>query len=427
MLGSVVRRERRPLWGTLTLIIAIAIGVTLYAAHSSRTSLTHQAETDARLAAQTQLAPILMPRDLEAPVTGDRATEIESAIARSITSTGPIDDVRIYSDAGLILYDDHRHVATTKPSYLHDLLFDVANGQSQSMLRDGVLRTYVPLWLVPGGNVVVAEMSQPFAPIAAEAAGIWYRLALGLGIALAAASVLFAMTFRARATVAATVTVPSAPVTAHPDIRALEVAKQQAEKRAAASERDLKEVQWQFRTALDELKTMEARLAMHQSHTNTNDDDLQALRDQLRDTSERLHKAEMDNNALRERVAIRQYEFDDLKSRFAQAQAQAEARAQEQTSRPVEVDELLSRLQAAERRAADMEGEVERMESELVSTAERFHLAKLSEALREYDNDDEADESDEVSVQEVEEDDDLFEHPKVFFGVRPRVTHGKVR
>jgi chromosome segregation ATPase len=282
---------------------------------------------------------------------------------------------------------------------------------------------------VPGGSVVVAEMSQPFGPIAAEAAGIWYRLAFGLAIALAAAIALFAMTFRARATVAAAVTVPSAPVAGHADIRALEVAKQQAEKRAAASERDLKEVQRQFRTALDELKIMEARLEMHQSHASTNDDDLQALRDQLRETSEGLHKAEMDNNALRERVAIRQYELDDLKSRFAQAQAEAEARAQEQTSRPTQVDELLSRLETAERRAADMEGEVERIESELVSTAERFHLAKLSEALREYDNDDddELDESDEISVRQVEEDDDLFEHPKVFFGVRPRVTNGKVR
>jgi len=64
MLRAVARRERRPLWGTLTLIIVIAIGVSLYAAHSSRANLMRRAETDARLVVQTKLAPMLQPRDL---------------------------------------------------------------------------------------------------------------------------------------------------------------------------------------------------------------------------------------------------------------------------------------------------------------------------------------------------------------------------
>lgn len=430
MLRAVAGRKRRPLWGTLTLIIAIAIGVCLYAANSSRTNLMRQAETDARLAVQTKLAPLLMPKDLEGPIVGQRAAEVETRIASSIIGPGPIERVRIYSDAGLILYDDQKHLVTTKPSYLHDLLYSVANGQTESRVRDGVFQTYVPLWLQPNANVAVAEMSQPAGPIADEATGIWYRLAVGLGIAFVVASALFASTFRRRAATPSVAMATSVPTASHVDIRSLEVAKQQAEKRAESSERDLKEVQRQFRAALDEIKTMEARLEMHRSQTNNEQEDLQVLRDQLRETSEGLHKAEMDNNTLRERLAIRQYELDDMKTRYAKVQAEAKERAETQAGAPgiAEVSELLSRLAAAERRAADMESEVERMESELASTAEQFHLAKLSEALREYGNDeDEFDEVDEVSVEEVEEEDDLFEHPKVLFGVRPRVANGKVR
>jgi len=244
-----------------------------------------------------------------------------------------------------------------------------------------------------------------------------------------AVSALFASTFSKRAATPSVATPASAPATSHVDIRGLEIAKQQAQKRAESSERDLKEVQRQFRDALDEIKTLEARLEMHRSQTSNGQEDLQVLRDQLRDTSERLHKAETDNNSLRERLAIRQYELDDLKSRYAKVLAEAKERAETAVGAPgiAEVSELLSRLAVAERRAADMEIEVERMESELASTAERFHLAKLSEALREYDNDDEFEGVDEISVEEIAEEDDLFEHPKVLFGVRPRVTNGKVR
>jgi hypothetical protein len=38
MFGNLVRRERRPLWGSLTLIIVIAIGGTLYVAAGSARS-----------------------------------------------------------------------------------------------------------------------------------------------------------------------------------------------------------------------------------------------------------------------------------------------------------------------------------------------------------------------------------------------------
>ena len=390
MFGNLVRRERRALWGSLSLIIVIAIGGTFYAAAASRAKLTQQAETEARLAAQTQLAPMLQPRDLMGTITGERAETLGAAIESEITASSPIGSVRIYSELGRILYDANPEVVTVKPTYLHELVYEVANGDTASKVRGDLLHTYVPIWTAPGGTVVVAEMSQPYGPISAEATGTWYRLALLLGLALIATATLFVLS------VQATSRVPSiAAVQTHPAFVAAEDARAKAEQRATATEVALKDLQAQFRRTLDELKAMEAKVKMNENDTTHSGDDLQAVRNQLRETAERLHKAELDNNALRERLALRQGELDDHKSRVM---------ALEQRTPSVEIEELRRRVDVAERRATEMETEVDRIQAELDYTADRFHMVKLTEALREFDND-----------EPLDSEDDIYEHPKVIF------------
>jgi hypothetical protein len=395
-----VRRERRTLWGALIPIIVIAIAACLHAAASSRDALTARAENEATIAAQNQLAPMLTPRDLTGPVTGERARELEQAIDEEIVASGPVDSIRIYSPLGRILYDADPSVVTLKPTYLREFLYQVANGLPRSEVRAGLLQTYVPLWLSPGGQVVVAEMSQPYGPIAAEAQTPWYPLAIALGVTLIAAIVLYVVSRRAK--VAAP---PAGTVQSHPAFRAAEDARMRAEQRATAGEVAFKDLQAQFRTTLDELKAMEATVKMQESQTTSSDDEIQALRDQLRDTAERLHKAELDNNALRERLALRQSELDESRAKLAEATERTPSD---------ELAELRRRVEMAERHATEMENEVERIEAELDYTSNRFHMAKLTEALREFDNDE-------------PEEDDIFEHPKVFFNGRPRVMPGKVR
>ncbi len=392
MFGILVRRERRTLWGSLSLIIVIAIGGTLFAAAASRAKLTQQAETDAKLAAQTQLAPLLQPQDLTGPIAGDRAKALQAAIQTEIVGPGPVASVRIYSELGRILYDVDPKVVTVKPSYLRDVVYEVANGQARSEIRGGVLETYVPLWTAPGGEVAVAEMSQAYGPISAEATGPWYRLALGLLVALLGSLVLFALSVRARA-----VEPSMAMVQAHPAFVAALDARARAEQRTAATEVALKDLQAQFRTTLDELKAMEEMVAMTDDLTNHSEDELQAVRDQLRDTAERLHKAELDNNALRERLALRQSDLDDHKARLMSL---------EQRTPGAEIEDLRKRVDVAERRATEMQTEVERIQSELDSTSDRFHMVKLAEALREFTED-----ADVV----IEAEDDIYEHPKVIF------------
>ena len=402
MLGSLARRERRGLWATLAIIIILAVGGFLYAASAARTRDSEAASIDARLVAQTELAPLLMPRDLEAPVMGDRAKELETAIADRITGTGPVSSVRVYSELGRILYDADPSVVGLKPTYVRPLIQEVIDGGARAEFHQGELQTYVPLWLVPGGTVAVAAMSQSLGPITAEA-GRWTLFSLLLVPFLLLSVALFVMSLRAK------VRVPSVTqVQTHPEFRATEDAKTQAERRAAAAEAALLDLRSQFRTTLEQLKETEMKLRVFEDETSRSGDDLRTIRDEIRETAERLHKAELDNNALRERLALRQRELDDYKSR-----------AHAQTGQDKELAELRRRLEAAERRAAERDLEADRLQAELDLSSDRFHMVKLSEALREYE--------DQAPFVVDDEEDDLLEHPKVFVDPRSYSAPGKVR
>jgi len=110
--------------------------------------------------------------------------------------------------------------------------------------------------------------------------------------------------------------------------------------------------------------------------TYTASRELETLRDQVRETSERLQQAELDNEALRERLAVRHRELDELHERLASSSPSAQ-----------EAAELHHRLITAENAAAALARELDRVEAELEVTRNRFHMAMLTEALREFDND----------------------------------------
>ena len=104
--------------------------------------------------------------------------------------------------------------------------------------------------------------------------------------------------------------------------------------------------------------------------------ELERLRDEVRETSERLEQAETDNERLRERMAFRHRELDELRRQLAETTPSSE-----------ETEELRLRLVTVENAAAALARELERVEKELEVTRNRFHMAMLSEALREFDND----------------------------------------
>jgi cell division septum initiation protein DivIVA len=104
---------------------------------------------------------------------------------------------------------------------------------------------------------------------------------------------------------------------------------------------------------------------MQESQTTTTDTEIQALRDHLRDTAERLHKAELDNNQLRERMALRQRELEEARHQIASIRADGS-----------DAEELKQRLMTAERRAGELAREAERL------GAARLHEQAPDEASR---------------------------------------------
>ncbi len=408
MMASLARRERRPLWGILTFLCLAAVGFSLWAAMNGRDEAMRQASRDAELAAQTELAPLLQARDLSTPMTSTRARELASGIESSIVAVSPIQDVRIFSSAGRILYASETKYIGTRPSYLRDLVLGVADGTSTSAVREGFLQTYVPVWMNPNGDVAVAELSQPVGPISAEGTADWIRLAAIAGLLMLAGLAMVVVTSRAPAARPAPVQVytstvmrhvprdhqpisADAPLYEHAGFRDLEEARREAERRAYAIEENFRAVQTRLKDSLAQVKELEEKLAMNETQATTNDGELQALRDQLRETSERLHKADLDNNALRERMALRQQELDEARRLLAEVR------------RRVDADELRSRLAAADELAATLERRIDQLGGQLEHANAAVHTNGSSTALRDLDDDD----------LEIEEEDNLFEHPMI--------------
>jgi predicted nuclease with TOPRIM domain len=104
--------------------------------------------------------------------------------------------------------------------------------------------------------------------------------------------------------------------------------------------------------------------------------ELERLRAEVNETSDRLQQTEVDNESLRERMAFRHRELEELRRQLSETAPSSE-----------ETEELRLRLVTAENAAAALARELGRVEKELEVTRNRFHMAMLSEALREFDND----------------------------------------
>src|SRR5262245_1361528 len=414
MFGSLTRRRRRPLWAWTAVLMLGAAVACVFMASGARQAALDEASTDARLTAQTELATLLEPRDLIAPVVGERAVELGAAIESQILSAGPIDEVRIYSSLGRILYAKDPSIVGTRPTYLRNATFEVASGEPKAQVRGDVLQTLVPIWLSPGGTVVVAEMSQPAGSVASSATTPWYLAAGVCGALMLGAIAMVVLSSRPRAPEPAQVQVYPTMQPSPPPTRAREAAparepqpvafdthrvedaersRRSAESRADAAEQNLRGIQKQLAEALEANRSLEARLTTAQSTTHTSDSESAALRQQLSETTERLNHAEIDAKALRERLSLRQQELEESQSKLASASASAgtvedlKRRLEASEARTGELEELRARVETAEGRADEMAGEMARMEADLEYAASQFHMTKLSEALRDIEQD----------------------------------------
>ena len=291
MLGTVAKRERRSLWATLSLLLALGIGGCVFLAGSERSSATEAAEDEALLAGE-QLASMLTKKDLAGPVTGARHDRLAGDIHEAITSRGPVDAVIIWSPQARVLFAAEESLVGTRATDLRGLLDRVAQGFPESRIRGETLQTFVPMWPSSRGAVAVAEMRQPAETIAA-AGGTWTLLRTALTVALVVTLLLFLLTLlpthlpfpslrRKHTDTADVPTQPDeghrgpfrsrrsrreptpanhpSPAYMHPGFRQIEEARKAAEERAVATEQNFHGLQSKFERTVDQVKVLEGRV-----------------------------------------------------------------------------------------------------------------------------------------------------------------------
>jgi hypothetical protein len=294
----------RPIWGWFAFVLLIAVSTSLLLADEAREDALRRNAAAAEHVAQTELARLLEPSDLAAPVHGDRAGDLARDIDEHIIVTTPIDRVRIYSSLGRILYAEDLGIVGTRATYLRNLMFEIANGETAiSQVHSGSLQTLVPIWLSPGGPVGVAELSQPFGPIASKATARWYLVALACGALLLGAAGMLVVTSLATPRVAIPRThvarrMPGRPVGRSPDPWP---AVPRTTNASAPQEHE------QLDDAVARIAELERRLG----RSADRDAELQALRTRLRETTEQLDRSELDAGALRDRLALTQRALEE--------------------------------------------------------------------------------------------------------------------
>ena len=315
MLGSLATRRMRPIWGWFAFVVVLALSTLLLLADEAREDALRRNAAAAEYLARTELAVLLGPADLVAPVRGDRAEELGRDIVERVTSTTPIDQVRIYSSLGRILYADDARIVGTRPTYLRALTFEIANGETAvSQIHSGSLQTLVPIWLSPGGPVVVAELSQALGPIASTAAARWYPGALACGALLLGAAGMIVVTSLAPPTAAIPhVHVGARRSSAHVRLHASTAPG--AEAPGAASGQGTAPSPRQ-REDLDDAFGRIAQLERQMGRAGERDRELETLRERLHETTGQLDRAELDAGALRERLLLTQRALEEATARL---------------------------------------------------------------------------------------------------------------
>jgi hypothetical protein len=320
----------------------LAAGAVFAFVHASeaRDRAIADAARHARVIAETKLAPLLEESDLTAPITGSRYDAVAGAVERTILDRTSVKQLTIWSDVGRILFAQDEGSVGTRPTFIRDLVYGVANGTTQTQTESGTLKTFTPIWRQPGGTVAVAELDQPLGPIAGTAGRLSTLVALALGLGSLVCWALFALAVRPRAkaavgspmlpepglrrpasaggaqalgpvmaaappSVVKRVTgagTPPASSARDPGLREAEKARTEAEQRARAAEERLNRLQLQHKQAMERLEALEARLSVAAAAPKHTQEELRALRDQVRESAERLHTAEAENERLRARL-----------------------------------------------------------------------------------------------------------------------------
>lgn len=179
--------------------VLVGIAITYFRTHDLREREERAAVSRAELIADEMVSPLLSPRMLAAPLTGDRYEVVDQVVERAKSNDPGIERVKIWGTDGTILYADDPDLVGIRPELEDDLREAIDEGAVESdisdlsadenvaerILADRLFETYVPVRASAGGPVVgVVEVYRDYAVIQAEIDRLTTTLAISLGAGL---------------------------------------------------------------------------------------------------------------------------------------------------------------------------------------------------------------------------------------------------
>ena len=184
-----------------TLAVFVAITVVISSVHAKDVRRREEADAAARarLVALGAVQPLIVPSDLDGPITGERYVQLRQHIETYVLDVSSVARVKIWNPDGMVVFSDDPDQVGLAPEMEDDLeaaldgelesdISDLSKPEnvSERRLASSLYETYVPLRFTDGGPVAgVIEVYQDYSPIEAEVSSLTRTLTLTLGIGLA--------------------------------------------------------------------------------------------------------------------------------------------------------------------------------------------------------------------------------------------------
>ena len=193
MFGSAAGRGRRSLWAILSLLFALGVAVSTVVVNSERNDAldvaVRRARDEARLAKAT-----LTDRQLTKPVTGSRYDELAAEIQTSVSPSGSIAGLTVWSARGRILFSLDESLVGTTPSEMQSLITE-AKGSGLTRVVDDTVQTFTPVSKGADGPVAIVQVDQSLAVVEAQSGNLWSLVRLGSAFGMVVSLLFLGLTF----------------------------------------------------------------------------------------------------------------------------------------------------------------------------------------------------------------------------------------
>ncbi|MBI2237968.1 MAG: hypothetical protein HYU54_05510, partial [Actinobacteria bacterium] len=364
-------RTTRLVWGGVALLLAAGLGMSFILARNALHDEERSAQIRAGFLTTNVLSGALTPSMVNGPITGASYRDLLVVVQQEILSDDRMVRVRVWKPDGTLIFStDQRDRIGQTFGAIEEKIQPTIKGETFSEVTAGpvapkvglngsserVYQTFVPLHIDTRLGVVGAvQIEQRYALIRGEAIGMWRPAQIGLGVALAVAIALLALSFRPRTVGRVAGFEPG---------------------RAGASEKALqaeaREAQGRLRRAEEAARQAQARLAASEGKVQELSASSRALELKLGETEGRIPEVEAELARTRE-------ELRRLTERPAPEPPTPEIQVELQKSYS-RLQQLEAELQKAGERAALAERRAAQAEAQVAEAGERVRVVEAERA-----------------------------------------------